>query len=80
MQKNNIEVLRKILYAVESGNQIYGEQDYSAFSEAGENCDKSQLELANGMLMKRKNCYTEFREKIPNYSRIWIMRIWKLTC
>ena len=42
MQKNNIEVLRKILYAVESGNQIYGEQDYSAFSEAGENCDNEK--------------------------------------
>lgn len=42
MQKNNIEVLRKILYAVESGNQIYGEQDYSVFSEAGENCDNEK--------------------------------------
>ena len=42
MQKNNVEVLRKILYAVESGNQIYGEQDYSAFSETGENCDNEK--------------------------------------
>lgn len=42
MQKNNVEVLRKILYAVESGNQIYGEQDYSAFSEIGENCDNEK--------------------------------------
>lgn len=42
MQKENIEVLRKILYAVESGNQIYGEQDYSAFSETGENCDNEK--------------------------------------
>ena len=39
MQRDNITVLRKILYAVESGNQIYGKQDYSAFSGAGANCD-----------------------------------------
>lgn len=39
MQRDNITVLRKILYAVETGNQIYGKQDYSAFSGAGANCD-----------------------------------------
>lgn len=39
MDKQNITVLRKILYAVESGDQIYGKQDYSAFSGAGANCD-----------------------------------------
>lgn len=42
MEKQNITVLRKILYAVESGNQIYGKQDYSAFSEIGENCDNEK--------------------------------------
>lgn len=39
MDKQNITVLRKILYAVESGNQIYGRQDYSCFAGAGANCD-----------------------------------------
>lgn len=38
MQKNNIEVLRKILYAVESGGQVYGCQNYAAFVGAGANC------------------------------------------
>lgn len=38
MQKNNIEVLRKILYAVESGGQVYGRQNYAAFIGAGANC------------------------------------------
>lgn len=39
MDKQNITVLRKILYAVESGDQVYGRQDYSCFAGAGANCD-----------------------------------------
>ena len=39
MDKQNVIVLRKILYAVESGDQIYGKQDYSAFAGAGANCN-----------------------------------------
>jgi len=42
MQKNNIEVLRKILYAVESGGQIYGCQNYAAFIGAGANCSNEK--------------------------------------
>lgn len=42
MQKNNIEVLRKILYAVESGGQIYGRQNYAAFIGAGANCSNEK--------------------------------------
>lgn len=38
MQKYNVGVLRKILYAVESGGQVYGHQDYAAFVGAGANC------------------------------------------
>lgn len=38
MQKKNIEVLRKILYAVESGGEEYGKQNYAEFDGAGENC------------------------------------------
>lgn len=34
MDKQNITVLRKILYAVESGDQVYGKQDYSCFAGA----------------------------------------------
>lgn len=39
MDKQNITVLRKILYAVESGDQVYDRQDYSCFAGAGANCD-----------------------------------------
>lgn len=42
MDKQNITVLRKILYAVESGNQIYGEQDYAAFAEVWANCSNEK--------------------------------------
>lgn len=33
------KVLRKIIYAVETGGQVYGQQDYSCFAGAGANCD-----------------------------------------
>lgn len=39
MDKQNVIVLRKILYAVESGDQVYDRQDYSCFAGAGANCD-----------------------------------------
>lgn len=37
MNKQNVTVLRKILYAVESGGQTYGKADYSCFIGAGAN-------------------------------------------
>ena len=37
MIEKNIEVLRKILYAVETGGQVYGNQRYDAFMGAGAN-------------------------------------------
>ena len=37
MNQENITVLRKILYAVESGGQIYGRQNYAAFAGVGKN-------------------------------------------
>lgn len=42
MKKNNVEVLRKILYAVESGGQVYGRQNYAAFVGAGANCSNEK--------------------------------------
>ena len=42
MNKQNITVLRKILYAVESGDQTYGKQDYSACAGVGANCDNEK--------------------------------------
>ena len=37
MKEKNVVVLRKILYAVESGGQIYGRQNYAVFAGAGAN-------------------------------------------
>lgn len=37
MKQENIVVLRKIIYAVESGGQVYGRQDYKAFAGVGAN-------------------------------------------
>jgi len=42
MDKQNITVLRKILYAVESGDQAYGKQDYSCFAGVGANCSNEK--------------------------------------
>lgn len=42
MDKQNITVLRKILYAVESGDQIYGNQNYSCFAGVRANCDNEK--------------------------------------
>lgn len=42
MNKNNITVLRKILYAVESGGQVYGNYDYSCFCGVGANTDNEK--------------------------------------
>ena len=42
MDKQNITVLRKILYAVESGDQVYGRQDYSCFAGVGANCSNEK--------------------------------------
>jgi len=42
MDNKNVTVLRKILYAVESGDQVYGKQDYSCFAGVGANCDNEK--------------------------------------
>lgn len=42
MNTKNITVLRKIIYAVEAGGQIYGRQNYSAFAGVGANCSNEK--------------------------------------
>ena len=42
MNSKNIDVLRKILYAVETGGQVYGKQRYDAFIGAGANTPNEQ--------------------------------------
>jgi hypothetical protein len=40
MNDTNKKVMRKILYAVETGGQVYGKQDYYDFTEAYENSEE----------------------------------------
>ena len=42
MDKQKKKVLRKILYAVDSGDQVYGKQDYSCFAGVGANCSNEK--------------------------------------
>lgn len=83
MDKQNITVLRKILYAVESGDQVYGKQDYSCFAGVGANCSNEKaITIGAGQWYagEAKNCYTGFREQTRSYSKTWIMQVWKKTC
>ena len=71
MNQKNIVVLRKILYAVESGGQIYGRQNYSAFAGVRKNT-QNEVAITVGagqwygararLLLQRiqKECPTEF--------------------
>ena len=80
MNKQNITVLRKILYAVESGDQTYGKQDYSvllALEQIAIMRKQLRLVLDNGTQERPKSSYTGFREAIQSCSRIWIQWAWK---
>lgn len=71
MKQQNITVLRKILYAVESGGQVYGRQNYSAFAGVGANTPnekQSRLEPVSGMQAKR-DCYCRISRR--NIRRIF---------
>ena len=74
MDKQNVAVLRKILYAVESGDQIYGRQDYSCFAGVGANCDnETAITIGAGQWYANEAKELLYR----NYSRTWIQRTWK---
>ena len=58
MKKEHIEVMVNILYAVETGGQVYGGRRYDDFTEAYHNSSmNTQLPLAQepGMPQKRKD-------------------------
>lgn len=77
MQKKNIEVLRKILYAVESGGQVYGCQNYAAFIGAGANCSNEKaITIGAGQWYagEAKSSCRRFRERIQRSSKSWIIR------
>lgn len=73
MKKENIEVLRKILYAVESGGQVYGKQNYAAFAGVGANTTNEKAitigagqwyaNEAKKLLQKIKEKYSDTFEK-----------------
>lgn len=46
-------VLRKIIYAVETGGQVYGQQDYSDFTEAYTNSSEEHAITIGGRSMVR---------------------------
>lgn len=56
-------VLRKIIYAVETGGQVYGQQDYSDFTEAYTNSsDEHAITIGQerGTEPKPKHFWNEF--------------------
>ena len=65
MTNNQKVVLRKIIYAVETGGQVYGQQDYSDFTEA------SQLQSGqvSGTESKQKHFWNEFTMLTRNSGR-----------
>ena len=49
-------VLRKIIYATETGGQVYGQQDYSDFTEAYENnSDEHAITIGAGAWQRPRN-------------------------
>ena len=76
MQKKNIEVLRKILYAVESGGQVYGCQNYAAFIGAGANCSNEKaITIGAGQWYagEAKKLLQKI-QRIQRSSKSWIIR------
>ena len=74
MKKENITVLRKILYAVESGGQVYGKQNYGAFAGVGANTENEKAitigagqwyaEEARTLLLNIQKKYTKEFKKL----------------
>lgn len=74
MTKKEKEVMRKIIYAVESGGQVYGQMNYAEFTEAGENSSEEKAitigagqwyaEEARTLLMKIRKTDAALFEKL----------------
>lgn len=74
MKKENIEVLRKILYAVESGGQVYGKQNYAAFAGVGANtANEKAITVGAGQWYanEAKNLLQKIKEKYPDTFEIY---------
>lgn len=83
MDKQNITVLRKILYAVESEIRYMVSRIIPALPGSERTVAMKKLlrsARASGTQEKQKNCYTGFREQTRSYSKTWIMQAWKKTC
>lgn len=69
MKPANITVMRKILYAVESGGQVYGKQNYAAFAGVGANTpNEKAITIGAGQWYagEAKRLLELIREKYPN--------------
>lgn len=69
MKQANITVMRKILYAVESGGQVYGNQNYSAFAGVGANTpNEKAITIGAGQWYanEAKRLLQMIREKYPS--------------
>ena len=72
MNSKNIDVLRKILYAVETGGQVYGRQRYDVFIGAGANTpNEKAITIGAGQWYagEAKRLLLEIRESRPG--KIW---------
>lgn len=82
MKQQNITVLRKILYAVESGGQVYGHQNYSAFAGVGANTpNEKAITLGAGQWyagearLLLQNIQKNIRRIFPNLIRLVLLLI-----
>lgn len=76
MKAKNVEVMRKILYAVESGGQVYGKQNYSAFAGVGANTSNEKAitvgagqwyaNEARSLLLKIQNLHADTFRKLDD--------------
>ena len=82
MKKENITVLRKILYAVEAGGQVYGNQNYAPLL-ASEQIQIMRrllrLARASGMPKKPVHFCLVFRRSTQKSLRSWIRPVLQLT-
>lgn len=83
MLKENIAVLRKILYAVETGGQVYGKQRYNAFIGAGANTpNEKAITIGAGQWYagEAKRLLQKIQRGNPALFKKWTLRGLNPTC
>lgn len=83
LSKTNLEILVKIVYAVETGGQIYGQCRYDDFTEAYTN-SKAETAITIGagqwFAGEAKTLLRKLKRKILILSKSWILRerLWQI--